>query len=147
MNKTQKGAWYAIVTSLLVLAMGASITVEIVVMGRVPEGLGRFFWLPAFLLITGIAIYFMRRKQSPAEVDSDERDDLIKKRAMLAAFVSVWVLLLALSVIPRLIVGQDGSVPIWLLPIMNVGVFYIVFLIYSVAVLIQYGRSCKGEQP
>ena len=132
-------------TLLLFLVMGAYMTVEIVVMRRVPDGLGRFFWLPAFLLITGIAIYFIRRKQSPAEVDSDERDEVIKKRAVLAAFVSVWIVLLTLSVIPRFIVGPDGSIPIWLLPILNVGVFYIVFLVYSVAVLIQYSRQAKGQ--
>ena len=140
MNKTQKGAWYSIVISLLSVALGIDVTVEIVVMRRVPEGFGLFFWVPAFLLITGTAIYFIRRKQSPAEVDSDERDEVIKKRAVLAAFVSVWIVLSALSVIPRFIVGADVSIPVWLLPIMNVGVFLIVFLVYSAAVLIQYGR-------
>jgi len=125
--------------------MGAWMTVEIVFMRRFPQGFGRCFWLPAFLLITGIAIYFIRRKQSRAEVDSDEHDELIKKRAVLVAFVSVWILLLALSVIPRFIVGPDGSIPVWLLPIINVGVFYVVFLIYSIAVLVQYGRRAEGK--
>ncbi len=145
MNKTQKGSWYAISISLLSLALGIYMIVEIAVLRRSPEGFGRFFWLPAFLLITGIAIFFIRKKQSPAEVDSDERDNLIKKRAVLAAFVSVWIILLASSIIPRFIVGPDGAVPIWLLPIINVGVFYIVLLVYSVAVLVQYGRGIKEK--
>jgi len=71
---------------------------------------------------------------------------LIKKKAVLAAFVSVWIILLASSIIPRFIVGPDGAVPIWLLPIINVGVFYIVFLVYSVAVLIQYGWGAKTNE-
>ena len=146
MNKTQKGSWYAISISLLFLALGIYMIVEIAVLRRSPEGFGRFFWLPAFLLITGIAIFFIRKKQSPAEVDSDERDNMIKKRAVLAAFVSVWIILSAVSIVPRFIVGPDGSVPIWLLPIINVSVFYIVLLVYSVAVLVQYGWKIKGEK-
>ena len=146
MNKTQKGAWYAISISLLSLALGIYMIVEIAVLRRAPEGFGRFFWLPAFLLTTGIAIFFIRKKQSPVEVDSDERDNLIKKRAVLAALVSVWIILSAVTIIPRFIVGPDGSVPIWLLPIINIGVFYIVLLVYSVAALIQYGwegQKCR----
>ena len=146
MNKTQKGSWYAISISLLSLALGIYMIVEIAVLRRSPEGFGRFFWLPAFLLITGIAIFFIRKKQSPVEVDSDERDNLIKKRAVLAAFVSVWIILSAVTIIPRFIVGSDGSVPIWLLPIINIGVFYIVLLVYSVAVLIQYGWGDKNGE-
>ncbi len=146
MNKTQKGSWSAISISLLSLALGIYMIVEIAVLRRVPEGFGRFFWLPAFLLITGISIICIRKKQSPAEVDSDERDNLIKKKAVLAAFVSVWIILLASSIIPRFIVGSDGAVPIWLLPIINVGVFYIVLLVYSLAVLIQYGRGDKNGE-
>ncbi len=145
MNKTQKESWYAISISLLSFALGIYMIVEIAVLRRLPEGFGRFFWLPAFLLITGIAIFFIRKKQSPAEVDSDERDNLIKKRAVLAAFVSVWIILSAVSIVPRFIVGPDGSVPIWLLPIINIGVFYIVLLVYSVAVLVQYGWRIKEK--
>ncbi len=145
MNKTQKGSWCAISISLLSLALGIYMIVEIAVLRRSPDGFGRFFWLPAFLLITGIAIFFIRKKQSPAEVDSDERDNMIKKRAVLAAFVSVWIILSAVSIVQRFIVGPDGSVPIWLLPIINVSVFYIVMLVYSVAVLVQYGWGIKEK--
>ncbi len=144
MNRTQKIAWLGVSCSLLFLALGIYMTVEIAVLRRVPEGFGRFFWLPAFLLITGISIYFIRKKQSPVEVDSDERDEFIKKRAVLAAFVSVWILL-ASSVIPRFIVGPNGSIPVWLLPIINVGIFYIILLVYSAAVLIQYSWGETNE--
>jgi len=146
MNKTQKGAWYVVLTSLLCLALGIYMIVEIAVLRRVPEGFGRYFWLPAFLLITGISIYFIRKKQSPSEVDSDERDDLIKKRATLMAFVSVWILLLASSIIPRFILGPDGSIPVWILPIINAGLLLVVLLIHETAVLIQYGRESTGEK-
>jgi len=90
---------------------------------------------------------WLRIKQSRAEVDSDEGDDLIKKRAVLVSFTSVWILLFAATIIPWFAVGQDGSIPVCLLPIINFGVFLIVALVHSVAVLVQYGWGGKdGEK-
>jgi uncharacterized membrane-anchored protein len=141
MNKTQKGAWFNLVGTLLCFALGIYIVVEVFILRRLPEGFGRFWGLLAFWLVTGIAIIFIQKKQSPAEVDSDERDNLIKKRAVLASFVSVWILLFASSIIPRFIVGPNGSIPVWILPIINLCVLLIVMLIYSAALLIQYSRG------
>ena len=87
----------------------------------------------------------MRKKQSPAEVDSDERDNFIKKRAALVAFVSVWIVLLISSIVLILILGQDGCIPVWILPIINLGLLLIVGLIHEVTILIQYGLGAKGE--
>jgi hypothetical protein len=145
MNKTQKGAWYAVCCSLLFATLGIYMVIQIPIRHRAPEGLGRYIWLPVFLLISIIAIYLIRKKQSQVEVESDERDDIIKKKATVTAFVSVCFLLLASSVIPRFIVGPEGAVPVWLLPIINISVLYLGWFAYSLAVLIQYGRGGKGE--
>ncbi len=93
MNKTQKVAWFNLVGTLLFFAFGIYIGVEMFVLKRLPEGFGRFWGLLAFWLVTGIAIIFIRKKQSSGEPDSDERDELIKKRAGQISFVSVWLLL------------------------------------------------------
>jgi len=145
MNKTQKGAWFNVVGVLLVSAIASYLTIQIGIRHRPPEGIGRYIWLPAFIIIMGIGIYFFRRKQSHAEPDSDERDNQIKQKSCIAAFISVWPLFLAASVVPQFFVGLDGSIPVWSLPIVTVCLFYIVLLVYSVAVLIQYGRDAKGE--
>jgi hypothetical protein len=145
MNRVQKIAWFNLVGTLLCFALGIYIVVEVFILRRLPEGFGRFWGLLAFWLATSIAIIFVRKKQSPAEVDSDERDNFIKKRAVLASFVSVWILLFASSIIPRFIVGPDGSIPVWILPIVNFGVFLFVMLIYSMAILAQYGRGTKEK--
>jgi len=146
MNKTQKGAWFSIVSGLLALSIASYLTIQIGIRHKTPEGIGRYIWLPAFMLIMGIGIYFLRKKQSPAEPDSDERDNQIKHRAVLVAFISVIPLFLTASVIPQFFVGLDGSIPVWSLPIVTVLLFYIILLAYSIAVLIQYGRTGKGEQ-
>ena len=144
MNKTQKGAWFGLVAGLLCFAMLGHVFVEIFIWKRLPEG---FFGLLAYCLLLGGAFVFLRKKQSPAEVDSDERDNLIKRRAVIASFVSVWILLAGVTVIPRFVVGIKGSIPVWLLAFINLGVLLGALLVYSVAILVQYGRGGKdGEK-
>ena len=146
MNKTQKGAWFNLAMGLLGIAIGVWVIVEVVFLRRLPEGVAMAWPLIAFWLVVVIAIISLRRKQSPAEVDADERDNLIKSRAVLASFVSVWILLAASSVIPRFLVGTEGSVPVFLLAFINVGILLVAMLVYCVAVLVQYGWGGKGEK-
>ena len=92
------------------------------------------------------AFLLYRKKQSPAEVKSDERDNLIQKRAALVSFVSVWILLIISYVILWHIVGLDGSIPLYILPFIYLGVFFAAILVYNVSVLIQYGRGGKRSE-
>ena len=90
---------------------------------------------------------FYYRKQSSVEVESDERDSLIKNRAGLVCFVLTWVLLAISTITPQFIVGIEGCIPVWLFPFINLGIFLIVMIAYHVAVLVQYGRGSKdGEK-
>ena len=146
MNKTQKGAWFNLAGALLALAFASYLIIQIGIRHRPPVRVVLYIGLPAFILIVGIGIYFIRRKQSPAEPDSDERDNRIKQRAVLAAFISVWPLFSAASVAPQFFVGLDGSIPVWSLPIVTVCLFYVVLFVYSIAVLIQYRLGGKGEK-
>jgi len=98
------------------------------------------------LLFMVVSVVLLRIKQSRAEVDFDERDNSIRKTAVLVSFVSLWVLLIAASIIPAFILGDVGSIPVSFLPIINLSVFLITMLVYSSAVLIQYGRGGKGEK-
>jgi hypothetical protein len=79
-------------------------------------------------------------------VDFDERDVAVKKNAVLVSFVSLWVLLLAASIIPCFVGGDEGAMPVCLLPIINLGVFLVVMLIYSIAILVQYGHGGKDVE-
>ncbi len=81
-----------------------------------------------------------------SEVESDERDDLIKKRAVIASFVTVWILLAGVTVVPRFVVGIKGLIPVWLLAFINLGVFLGAVLVYLVAVLVQYGWGGKDGE-
>ena len=145
MNKTQKSAVFYLVMFLLwaVLITYAFLTMFVIT----PKVSPTWALLVPLGVIFVTSIFWVRRKQSPAEVESDERDDLIKKRAVIASFVSAWILLVVASVIPVYIVGEDGFMPVILLPAMNISIFMITIPIYSIAVLVQYGWGSKdGEK-
>ncbi len=145
MNKTQKGAWFTLGVAVLLLAFSVIIFNGMFMSVSEAGGPVRI-WSLLILLFMGISVFFLRKKQSSAEVDSDERDNLIKCRAVVACFVSVWILLIAASIIPQLIAGDVGSIPVCLLPVINMGIFLVSMLIYSVAILIQYGWGGKDGQ-
>lgn len=147
MNRAQKIAWFNLVGTLLCFAFGIYIAVRIYVLKSLPESLlGKCWPIIAFYGLVILSILLIRRKQSRAEPDFDERDELIKKRAVQISFVSAWLLLAIATLIPALILGQTGSIPIYLLTFINLGVFLTALLIYSVAILVQYGWRGKGEK-
>jgi hypothetical protein len=144
MNKTQKWAWCVVLLTLLYLALNIYIGVEFFVLRRWPKG---SYWLGlVFYLLIGLSIIFVRKKQSPAEPDSDERDELVKKRAVRISFISAWLLLASANLIAALILGEAGSIPVYLLSLINVSVFLMALLIYSVAILVQYGWKGKDNE-
>ena len=143
MNKTQKGGWACLAAALMLMGTYIGLYIRLFVIKKLPTTFGAFWVLSGFFLLTGLMLYVIQKKQSPREVDKDERDSLIEKRAVIASFVSVWILLFAATIIPRFFVGLDGSIPVWSLAFINVGILIIVLFVYSIAVLVQYGRGGK----
>jgi hypothetical protein len=146
MNKTQKGAWFTLAVAILLLVFGAIIYTAMFARGSRMAGTGLvkvWGWIILVFLAGGAA--FVHWKHKPSDVDFDERDSAVKKDAVLVAFVGLWILLFTASIIPYSIVGQEGAIPVCLLPIINISVFIIVMLIYSFAVLVQYRWGGKGE--
>ena len=139
MNKTQKNALFSLTMSALLLAM----VVTIAVVAKMPRSLIWFWFLLTYGII-GLSLVFLRKRQSPVEVDLDERDKLIKKRAMLTCYFSLWGFFIATCTVPWLIVGPEGSIPVCVLPVILLVVFIIVMTVNSVAILIQYGWGRKN---
>jgi uncharacterized Tic20 family protein len=99
-----------------------------------------------FLLYGSLIVWSLKR-QSPREVETDERDKLITNRAAMATFISAWIVLPAVSVIPQTIFGDDGCIPAWSLPLIIFGALLILMMIHSTAVLAQYFfRSGDGDK-
>jgi uncharacterized membrane protein YbhN (UPF0104 family) len=146
MNKTQKGTWCTIAATIFVFTIVFYLIFQIGIRRMAPSRIGVYIILCGAVLFPGIFIYFLRKKQSPKEPDSDERDKQINQKAWIAAFISTWALFLAASVVTQFLVGLDGSIPVFILPIVTVGLSYPVLFIYAIAVLIQYSRTDKGEK-
>ena len=147
MNKTQKGAWFTLAVSILLIVFGAIIYAAMFAPGGRTAGTGLVkIWSGFILVFLASGAGFVNWKRKPSDVDFDERDNTVRKNAVLVSFVSLSVLLFASSIIPSFVAGDAGSIPVCLLPIINLGVFLIIMLIYSVAVLLQYCWGGKGNE-
>ena len=145
MNKTQRRALFTLSISITLIAFGVLVFNSMFAPGDRTAGVKLvkiWMWFVLAILAIGAVFYW---KRSTSVVNNDERDSFIEKKALLTSFASVWILLWADSLIPILVVGEYGSIPVDLLPIINVGIFFIALLVYSVAVLFQYGWKIRGE--
>jgi len=145
MNKTQKSAWCGLVVTLVFLLLCLFLFIEIAILKKMFLSVNL---LGATLLFgLGVAsVIFICKKQSPIEVETDERDKLIQTRAIVVSFISVGVLLALTCLILRFIVGISGTIAVWELTLINFFIFYVALLVYSVAVLVQYGWRDKDNE-
>ena len=107
MNKTQKAAWFTLGISLLLLAFGVIIFTSMFTPGGRTAGTGQVkFWAWLILAFLAGGFAFVHWKRRTPELDCDERDNGIKKNAVLVAFVLLWLLLIAASIIPSFVAGD-----------------------------------------
>jgi len=146
MNKTQKSAWCGLVVTLTFLLLCLFLFIELTILKKM------FFFMNLLgaTLFFGLVVawvIFICKKQSPTEVETDERDKLIQTRAIVASFISVGILIALTCLILRFIVGISGTIAVWELTLINFLIFEVALLVYSVAILVQYGRGGKdGEK-
>lgn len=98
---------------------------------------GGLFWL--FPFISG------KIRKGKKKVSFDERDQLIHKRAVMAAYVVLWLYFVAACVIPWWLVGPYGSISVNVMPLTLLGGLAIFTLVQNLAILIQYGWRNKNE--
>ena len=142
MNKTQKGALYGVLLSLLLAGIVIFDVLDTVV-GWPTKLLVSAVWGGLLL----VPIYFIARKKDPREVDMDERDKQIIKRALLASFILLGVTLGVTYTVAFFIFGLKGSISFTMYDLS--AVIYIVLVIFvlvlSLSVLIQYGLGMKEK--
>ncbi len=146
MNKTQRRALFTLSISILLIAFGVIIFNSMFTPGDRTAGVKLVkVWMWLILAASIGGAFFVHFKRKTSKVEKDERDSHIKKNAVLVSFISLWILLFIAGIIPSFIAGDTGSIPVPLLPIINMGVFLLALLIYSIAILAQYGWKTKGE--
>ena len=142
MNRWQKDAWLTLI--ILGLALGLSITAVLVLRFGVGMSWRASMAGFAFVAITGFSrirpSFFKKDKQG-----LDERDLLIKQKAMVATYWSFWPLFVLAAMAPFFVLGPDGKVSVLYLAWMVFGGMYWVLLIHSIAILNEYGWRTKNE--
>ena len=101
----------------------------------------------AFIGVMGFAglapLFFKKGKE---DMKLDERDLLIKRKAMLAAYWSFLPLFVLAAMVPLFVLGPDGKVSVLYLAWMVFGGVFYVTLIQAIATLQEYGWRDKGEK-
>ena len=143
MNKAQKMAWYNLTVIIASLTISGTAIGILTILYGMPTALGGLGFLGIAALIGLSHILFRKRR---GQISFDERDQLIYRRATLAAYSTFWFFFTAACMIPWWILEAGARIPVVLLPCMLTGGFIIVQLVQSVAILVQYGWGGKGEK-
>ena len=167
MNRTQKGAWCGIFMSVFILLVpiirmnigGAVPALRTNIDNTIPVARTNiwgiiktdplfahlfFIIIPAVLLL--LAIFFINRKRNNAEAEIDERDRFITRRALIATFVSICVIPIVACAVAISVLEPKATILIRTFPIIIYFAYVIFILIFSVAILVQYGRGAKDGQ-
>jgi hypothetical protein len=147
MNRTQKGAWFGLVVPCFPV-------VWYICVGTLTHNLQlklsiqlTFMPILVFLLLFPVVMFFViGKKQSPAEVASDERDYMIRAKALLAGYISVLAMLVVLCTIMVLASNDELMVPALSVIPFSLLIFLISIAVYSIAILVQYGREGKSYE-
>jgi len=144
MNRTQKVATLFLLSALVGAVTSAYVGSVIVLRRMPPKPLGQIavagiaLVALAFLALT---VFFLVKRQSRAEPESDERDSIIRGKAAMVSLCGSWLLLAIVLLALGLALGQTGSVPVYLLTVILWGVAQITLAVYGVTALVQYGRG------
>jgi hypothetical protein len=136
MNRHQKMAWMTVISISVALVLSlvvVGILVSYVGMPRAWAGLG-FMGLAG---LAGLAPLLFRKDQ--AAVAWDERDQLYQRRAALAGFGAAYMVFGAACMIPFFVLGPSAMIRVTWLPMIFGGAGLSHYLVYSLAILSQYG--------
>jgi hypothetical protein len=144
MNRTQKSAVMTLSAFLVNAAFLGYLFIRIFILKSLPQMSDAAPLLLAFAAMVTGWVALSRRRQSPAEPEADERDKAILKNAVLAGLISILLFLAATVLALAIVLGEAGSVPVYVLTFILFGVCLMAGLVYSVAILVQYGWRGQG---
>ena len=142
MTRQQKIAVTVLVVSLLGLFLG----ITVILMRRlVPDFPKTAVAFGGVVLAFGMIVFMSRFKKGKGTVTFDERDKLIEKNAHLAGFGAVYLLVILVSYLP-IGIAPEAKIPTKWFPFLLPLAVLCQCLAMSLATLIQYGRTGKGEK-
>ena len=143
MNRLQKIAWYQLAVILIVLALTATVVGGIAYRKGIENA---HSGLVTLILLIFVHLDRMFFPVEAGKIIYDERDEMIKKKAVVTAYTVFWIAFILACIIPLFILGPNSTIHISVLPAMVFGAAILVRVVWSAAVLVQYGRGVKGEK-
>ena len=141
MNRAQKIS----LTLVITLSLGLLIEIIVILLGLADSSIQKSAYVfPVFVAGSGgiISLFF---KKDKGPVAYDERDKLIEKNAHLAGFGAVYLFLILVSIVPPM-VNPQAKIPTTWFPALLISAVFCQAYAQSVAILIQYGWTGKGEK-
>ena len=143
MNRAQKTAWLLVITISAGFVLSCIAVVILYIKTGMPTALAGFMFM-AVAAFGGLGPLIF--KKDKGNITFDERDKSIKRRAALAGFGTSYLLVGLACMIPFFILGPKASISVIWLPYIFGGAGLSMFFVHSVAILIQYGWTGKGEK-
>ena len=143
MNRTQKTAWLLVITISAGFVLSCIAVVILYIKSGMPTALAGFVFM-AVAAFGGLGPSIFKKDKD--NVTFDERDKLIKEKAKLAGFTASFLFAGLACMTPFFIFGLKASISVIWLPNIWMGTFLTAFFVYSVAVLVQYGREEKNHE-
>ena len=147
MNRSQKIAWYQLYMVAAAAVLSAILTVHYV---RKYE----YEYLEAWWVAMGYAVllvvlaalgpFIFRKKKG--QIDFDERDLIIDRKASWIAFSSTYAFFILACMITWIVTGMDSLIPAYWLPRLVLGAWITTIVIHAVTILVCYGRGDKDGQ-
>jgi hypothetical protein len=142
MNRVLKYAWYQ-----LIVIIAATIVAAVTLFIAAKYWPGKeFSAVIPFCLFVFVHFYRVFFPLKAGEIAFDERDEQIKKRATMISFNIFWYAFILFCIIPILTIG-NGKIHVMYLggALVVCGISF--RIIWSIAVIVQYGRGGKnGEE-
>ena len=99
-------------------------------MDRMPKSI--WHYIVTILLLVAFSLYIV------AEIVVLRRVPTVLGR--FAPFLTFWS-----NIVLRLALRADESVPIWIVPVLNLGVLFAAIVVYEIAIPVMRGCACEGE--
>ncbi|MHC4882207.1 MAG: hypothetical protein ACYTEN_05690 [Planctomycetota bacterium] len=140
MNRVLKYAWYQLIVILAAIVFAAATLWVIYLYWRGKE-FSILIPLAPLVLVHFYRVFFPLRA---GEIAFDERDEAIMNRATKISFIVFWYMFILCCIIPLIIIG-NGTIHVSYLGGMLFTLALILRIIWSVAVIIQYGRTGTND--
>ena len=142
MNRGQKIAWFQL--GVVGIVAVASIILTVLFLRKYEYGLSEAWWIGScyptpLLFLTVLAPVFIRKKKG--QIDSDERDLMIDRQAMIITFGTTYVFFIGACIAAWVAAGFDKLIPAYWLMRIVLGAWVTSIVAHALTTIVCYGRG------